>query len=563
MALNSDQDQLIGREAALLEVAREVSSARDSGQLLDRILERARGIMGCELCSILIPEDRHGDLLIRSTHEVSSDEPVRVPAGKGIAGKVLRDRASINVPNAVDHESFFGKAAEIGGISVGPLLAVPLLDGDQCLGVMEAINPPGIAPFSEDDVDTFTTLASLTAVTLLRLESHRHDIEEAERRQEMALCHEVQGSLLPKPESFRCLDVEAFYEPASAVGGDFYFWHRVDRNRVLLGLGDVCGKGMPAAIDMAKGSTLVAASVTHLTGPNRLGLGVWVVDLNQKLCRVMSAGRFIALAFVLIDQSTRRFEMCMAGIPMPKLFENDSWIDCQVPANPALGISHTANYQVADIPLSRSPHILLFSDGITELQNRAGKQFEDGAFEASLQRSADEGPGRVLEILGADWDSFTRAPKYQDDTTMLLVTDTAPRPKATIEVECAACQLSECRDFVKTWTTFCALPERTAGLVVLGCDEVLTNLCKHAFSDRDADRLVRIEAQIADGSLLISISHEGEGISNEQFAAMKSNPSDQPRAGGMGLHVIGEVFDQADFGQSGDRFEILLKTHLE
>ena len=97
---------------------------------------------------------------------------------------------------------------------------------------------------------------------------------------------------------------------------------------MLFGIGDVTGKGLPAALDMARGTTLIA-SLAHLALEQPLG--EWMGRVNTGLCDVMTSGRFIAISAMQVNRRTRRVQVCAAGLPIPKVRLMGTWKDIEVP----------------------------------------------------------------------------------------------------------------------------------------------------------------------------------------------------------------------------------------
>lgn len=556
--MNSPQP-IASRQSVLIDVARRLSSTHDPVELVDHILQRSREVMDCEVCSILLPDGPEEDLVIRSTLDPINAMEVRVPKGRGIAGDVFATKKVVNIEDALSDPRHFRPASDRSDLVTRAMVTVPLLDGERCLGVMQAINPNQGAAFNAQDVEIFETFASLIAVTLHRLESQKKAIHEAENRQQLSLATEIQNSFLPASEvRIDDIAVESFYEPASEVGGDFYFWHEIDDGKILLGVGDVCGKGLPAALDMARGTTLIA-STAHLCVT--MNIAEWMAALNQRLCGVMKAGRFIAINAMVLCPKTRRVWLCCAGLPGAQVRGPEGWKEVAAPGNAPLGISCAARYEACELPLAAGRQWMLFTDGILEVQNSAGEYFEDAAFAAALAEtdSGDASLNRLVER----WRGFAQGSAYQDDATVLMITDHASPPPSEISLQtCQPDTLRQVRDFIDAWAVWHALRDDLIGRLVLGCDEVMSNVCKYAYGPGCSERpaLCRIESD-AD-AIRIVIEHRGEGITNEDFEKLVSPPSIGERVGGLGLHVIREVFDRVDFRREADRSVIELVKSL-
>jgi sigma-B regulation protein RsbU (phosphoserine phosphatase) len=553
------------RRSALIDVARRLSSTQNVEDLLDEILATSREVMACEVCSILLHEEgTEGDLRIRSTLQPISSKTVLVPKGKGIAGQVFATREPINIEDAQQDPRHYTPASDSSGLVTRAMLTIPLHEGERCLGVMQAINPNTSHHFDAEDQDIFETFGSLISVTLMRLETQKTAIREAQARQELDLAREIQLSFLPDNRAhFENLMLEAFYEPASEIGGDFYFWHELEPgDHVLFGIGDVTGKGLPAALDMTRASTLIASSAHRCLN---IGFDQWVTELNEKLCQFMTAGRFIAISCVLLHLPRRRAHICIAGLPNPKFFDGISWRDVSAPLNPPLGISTAVKYQTSKAPLGAAQQLLIYSDGILELtQEESGAAFEDEAFETTLANlTMLESPVSPLDQVVTAWREFGGPrPGYLDDATLLMASDLSPRPPTDLAFTCCPDNIGEARAFFEEWAQYCGFDEESTGLLILGCDEVLTNIVKHAYPcSGDAiggEGPVTCRVKTGPDALVLTIDHRGCGITNEEFEQLISEPSPDTQIGGLGSHVIRQVFDQIDFQIRDDHSRVTL-----
>jgi serine phosphatase RsbU (regulator of sigma subunit)/anti-sigma regulatory factor (Ser/Thr protein kinase) len=534
---------------ALLEVARSLMRAGDSRELIYEILVRSRDVMDCEVCSVLLPDPETGDLVIRSTLGDSGPrDSLRVPPGQGISGEVFKTRRAINIADAQRDPRHYAPVPNRVGLVARAMLTIPLMDGNECLGAMQAINPRRRDVFGPEDEDIFHTFGSLVSATLVRVKAHEAALREAAAKREFALAHEIQASFLPPGgEPVDPFEVRAFYRPANEIGGDFYFWHRIDDDRLLVGLGDVCGKGLPAALDMARCSTLIPARVYLLRA---IDLGEWVAQLNQELCKLMRAGRFIAATFLLLDASRRRLEVVCAGQFPPRGLTDSSWPPLPADPAPPLGINDSIKFKSRVWPLGLAREWLLYSDGLLERRDPDGTYFGDTAFESTL--GSDPAP---LDRLAQAWRAFGAGGEYQDDCTMLWVRDTRPTPPREFTGCCAPSLICGTRDFIESWAVHAGFDAREVGLVVLGVDEVVTNIFRYAYNECPGELITRVALE-PDG-IVIELSHHGQGI--ERAELPEARPASPDSAGGMGLGVVNTVFDAVEYSKGEETSRITLR----
>jgi sigma-B regulation protein RsbU (phosphoserine phosphatase) len=530
----------------LIDAARSISGASDIDELVGQILSSSRDVMQCRACSVSLPDLETGDLVIRGTQAELKTQVLRVPPGKGIAGRVYRTRVRENTANAQgdsDHYTGIGLATKTPAQA---MLTIPLVDGDVCHGVMQALNPTGRERFDSFDEEVFLAFGSLIATTLTRMrvqdEAQQKEIEEAYRQAELSIARQAQFSFMPPP-SFEhgCLKIRVFQEQAAVIGGDFYAYHEVGEQCLLVAVGDASGKGIPAALESARVCTLISLTAGSCS-PDRLS--EWLAALNNVLqATAEKAGSLTTLAVLLIDGIQRRISACSFGQFRPRfLSPTNDWNDLGCPVHPPLGVSTASTFAVCTVPLAVGCKWILLTDGFVEARNTAGVQFGAGALAEALSRCVDE-QSDPLPVLEESWRQFSKNGPDPDDATALLVTDCSPLPQSTIECEISPDNIPDLRFHCQKWVALTGLDDAEAYQVVLACDEIFTNVYKHAYSSGSGP--VRCDAKIDLTSLAFLITHWGAGLSSSE-----NNVPPAPegsRLGGYGLPFIRQVFDEVEF----------------
>ena len=269
------------------------------------------------------------------------------------------------------------------------------------------------------------------------------------------------------------------------------------------------------------------------------GLGQWVTRFNEELCRLMSRGRFIAGTFLLFNPERRWVGALTSGQFAPKVLRRDTgtWIDLDCPPHPPLGIAPGLEFNEKTYPLGLGEAWLLYSDGILETQNAEGDYFGEGPMDSHLALAAER-PHEILPILKEAWTQFNRDASYQDDVSVLLAHDHTPPPAPLFDIDCDPETMREARDYVESWARFAGYGEKTSGLIVLGFDEIMTNIYKHGY-DGNCGR-VQVSASIEPDALSIKVHHWGKAFVPEPAHYELARAGAH---GGRGLYVIDQVFD--------------------
>ncbi len=261
---------------------------------------------------------------------------------------------------------------------------------------------------------TFALLLSLILVNLLVL------LEVAERlslKGELEVAREIQLALLPRGTFTAAdIDISGFTKPANTVGGDFYDVLPQSDGRIVLTLGDVAGKGSPAALLMA----LLLAALRTLV-EERMEPAALVARLNIQICRHSPASRFITLVYAIYDPATGRLVYVNAGQNPPLIRRRDGRFERLAGTGIALGLFENSEYAAAETRIEPGDLLVFYSDGITEAEDPSGQPLEESGLELILERHADKPPSAIgAEVLAAV-QAHARRARFTDDLTILAV----------------------------------------------------------------------------------------------------------------------------------------------
>lgn len=263
---------------------------------------------------------------------------------------------------------------------------------------------------------------TVAARTRRLLEKQIKDSEERQRiSTELDVATRIQADMLPcifpafpdRPE----FDIYATMNPAKEVGGDFYDFFMVDETHLAIVIADVSGKGVPAALFMVIGKTLI----NDHTKPGT-DLGEVFSEVNELLCRSNSEGLFITAFEGVLDLVTGEFSFVNAGHEMPFIARAGGVYEAhRLRPGFVLAGMEDMIYQSGSIQLSPGDKIFQYTDGVTEATNAAHELYGMERLTEVLSKNTDKKPAELLPIVKADIDAFVgEAPQF-DDITMLCV----------------------------------------------------------------------------------------------------------------------------------------------
>jgi serine phosphatase RsbU (regulator of sigma subunit) len=281
-------------------------------------------------------------------------------------------------------------------------MCVPLCAPDgKAFGVIQLDAQHSSKKFNPEDLKLLWGVANQAAVALENARLHEETVHQEKMRRDLELAHQVQMSFLPPslPE-VPGYEFFAHYEPALEVGGDYYGFIPLADGRLGVALGDVAGKGVPAALLMAKLSSDARFSV--LTEPD---LGRAVSKLNALLYEfTCQMDRFVTLTAAVMDPKTNMVTLVNAGHFSPLLFrQSAAALADAVPKDIAgvpLGIMESYSFESCQVQLAEGDSLILFSDGLHDMLNPGNEAFGfAGIHAAVLEASGPSTPRLIGERL--------------------------------------------------------------------------------------------------------------------------------------------------------------------
>lgn len=410
-ALVESQDQLLG----IVTLLRAVDPAAGPEALAATVAFHARGLLEVPVAAIALPATPSAPGPVAAGTDVA-------PAGRRVGGWSLTTvpgRESDVVADLLD-DLVLDPAGGDGVTHVTPdgWLVVRSAGRPGRVPLLVA-GPSGAHPWTSPAIHLAAAIADAANTLLAQVDHVADAMERARLERQLAFAGEVQRLLLSRPAPAPAgLEVATRYAPAGSVGGDF-FAVRPAGDRTLVALGDVSGKGAPAALLMATCRAVFEASAADAEGPAAL-LDRMAAVLTDDLT---AATAFITLCVAEIDPGRGQLRIANAG-HSPVLLRSASGVRLLVAEDPPVGVLDDATHSERREPFAPGDVLLLATDGITERESPSGEQFGLDRLIDHLA-VADGHPERIAERLLADVDRFADALPRGDDETLLVARGTA------------------------------------------------------------------------------------------------------------------------------------------
>ena len=400
----------------IFEHAARISRETDISTLLVLNADLARDLVGADRCSLWLVDDLTKELMTRVAHGLGM---IRIPAGSGIVGACIRESQTILVNDTSTDPRFHRRVDDNTGYQTNSVLCVPLCADGNTIGAIQLLNKKG--GFTEVDAELlrFTALYSASAIQSERL---RQAAEEARLlRHELDLAREVQRGLLPQHSTpVNGIEYAGYCRPATSVGGDYYDFLELGGDLFSFTLGDVSGKGIPAAVLMASIQTLLRSILMRDPLPVARVMGA----LNDTVYCCSTADRYTTLFCGVLNAQRSQLTYVNAGHLPPMILRAgiNGNIDRPGKGWLPIGVIPSTTYPEATVDLAPGDLIVCFSDGISEATNKDGDMWEGGEIEAVLAQHRNEPVEAVIEALVKAVDDYSAGIDSQfDDMTVVAI----------------------------------------------------------------------------------------------------------------------------------------------
>ena len=406
---NSSEKQL----TLLAEISQNFSNSLDISQTLQNAIERFMQYLNSEAASIFLLENNNSELVCVRCAGPVDIAGIKIPSDKGIIGNAINTRKSQMIRDA-QNDPNFSKSVDAGtGFKTRSILAVPLVVNDKCIGALELINKKNDDLFNEHDESISMVLASYAALAIHNARMADALVEKERMRKELELAREIQIGLLPKDDDTNIFPIKGMNVPALEVSGDFYDFFKRDDGLIYFNLADVSGKGMNAAMLMAKASSLLHHLAKSISDPGEL-LG----RVNNEICESISHGMFVTIVSGFLDAENDKISFSNAG-HQPPLFHNSKGEFVEIKESaPPIGIIPGTEFPVETIHLDGGA-VYLFTDGVTESHDENKKFLEvSGLIKLIEINSKLPIPNRLDRIVSKIRNSDT---DQHDDITLMII----------------------------------------------------------------------------------------------------------------------------------------------
>jgi len=411
MSLSESTDHLA---RAIFEHATRIGREQRIDELVRLNADFARDLADADRCSLWLIDEATNELWTKFAHGVGE---IRIPVGQGLVGACIKDDETILINDATNEPRLLSKVDKTSGYRTQQVLCVPLRAEGRVIGALQLLNKP--SGFTETDAGLLGLLAHFAA-SAIESERLRQEAEKARViRHELDLAREVQMHLLPanSVDGIAGLECVGFCRPARSIGGDYYDLLPLRDGSFALTLGDVSGKGIPAAVMMASIQTLLR-SLLQRESDNLVGV---FNDLNETLYTSSTMDRYSTLFCGVISPDRKLLTYVNAGQIQPLLLHRDGGFDRLPGTSVPVAMLPQSKYEQGSVELRPGDLLVVVSDGIVEACNRDKEFWDEEEVDRIVLREmggdVHDLPGKLCRAV----DAFAAGAEQYDDMTVVAV----------------------------------------------------------------------------------------------------------------------------------------------
>ena len=407
----------IAELSILNEIATAIRSTQSLKQITDLIIHKCVKHLQVEQGAILLlDKNNNKDIfktMIREIDQSSEYLPYRMD--DQLFGWMIKNKEPLLINDYQNDTKIATSPDEIDTIK--SILAVPLINRNQLTGLLVLYNKKDLTGFSESDQRLLTIIGTQSAQVIENARLFEEERELLRVQEEMRFARDIQIKLLPDNiPYFDGYDIAALSIPAKDVGGDYYDFIKFSDTKLAFCLGDVSGKGLPAAMLMANLQATLRGQALLKHNPAEC-----MFYSNILLYNSTSPEKFATLFCGTIDASTNELKFTNAGHDYPFLYSENMEIKLLQKGGTILGFRENSNYEEDTFNMEKGEVLFIYSDGLTEAMNKSEKQFGEKKLQELVGDYLSYDAKTIINKTLDKIETFTEEMPQMDDMTVMVI----------------------------------------------------------------------------------------------------------------------------------------------
>jgi sigma-B regulation protein RsbU (phosphoserine phosphatase) len=549
------------RLEAISEVNKMINSIENLDNLLEEIMEFLLKTTNCNMGSIQLKQK---DRFITASH-INFPEKIRrsyrYNNRETISDKVEKSKQLIFIDNYFSSPNLDPNVK----ILIDLYLCIPIMINNELIGIINLAKKYGTSStnFTKEDIDTLQTITTLVATTIHNSMLHKDKLEKENIDQELKLASEIHNNLLPinLPKEPKLL-IGTLNIPAQRIGGDFYDFIELDKNRTGIIIADIVGKGIPAGLYMAVLKSIINRTINAKQTPKET-----IQELNKVIYADPVINKFVPLFYGILDSQKNLFTYSNAGHEPGYILRENKFIKLDTKGFPLAGFKNQT-FVEKKIEIKDSDLFVFFTDGILEIKIANNTSIGLNGFKSFIQKNQKFPPQIILDKIKNYISGTENSPVKKDDITVIACKfNQKLNYKNQLLLTKSIATLSSISEIKKMRIevdTICKATNLEGSLKLdlqLAVNEAQANIIEHAYLG-DPNKPIYFHFSVYEDKIEIMIKDNGIPLKSSSIEKKISNNLEKLEGSGLGLFLIYTLMDEIEFTSKNKENNLKLVKYI-
>ena len=397
----------------LSEVSKKLSSTLKVDEVLEQILDSLRKVVGFSAGGVFLLNEEKGEVstIYSSGYEKEHDKYLQLKVGQGLVGWVARSGEPIIVPDVSKDDRYISAMPKTKSEIVAPIK----IDG-RILGVIN-LEADRVGAYDNKSLELLNAFASHAGISIERAMLHESMIKNQRLEEQLNIARQIQLTFIPKKDPVMTgYDISGVNIPSGEVGGDYFDFISIIDHQTGIAIADVSGKGIPAALLMASFRASLIAEIR-----NNYAIRTICTKVNSLMYESVEGGNFVTAFYGVLDSKNNIFTFSNCGHNRPILLRSDGSIEYLAEGGLAMGVMLDIIYEERPIFLQSGDIIVFYTDGVTEVNSKAGEEFGEEHLIESLLEVKHLPAQEIHKEIYKKITAFAAPDHNYDDLTMIIL----------------------------------------------------------------------------------------------------------------------------------------------
>ena len=402
----------------LFEIGIKLSSTLKLDEVLADILNLLSKAVKFDAGGVFLvnPEKGEIDSIFTNGYGADKESQLALKIGQGLIGNVVKTGEPVIVPDVSKDTRYVSARVDTKSEIVVPMTLGENSKDKKVIGVLN-LESDKLYGFDRSDLSLVQAFALQAAISIERARLHEEILGGKKIEEQLNVAREIQRTFLPQENiQLPGYDISGINIPSGQVGGDYYDFIKIVNSQTGIIIGDVSGKGVPASLIMASFRASLIAEIR-----NNYSIRTIAKKVNSLLYESIQPGNFVTAVYSVLDSQNHILTFCNCGHDLPILLRKSGEVEFLREGGPVLGVSADIEYEERPIFLSPGEIIAFYTDGVTEVFDKNGKQFGIDRLIKCIKDNRNEPAHKIQTIIHRAVNDFASPEHVFDDFTMIIL----------------------------------------------------------------------------------------------------------------------------------------------